>query len=158
MGGTINVILFARPLIKLYHRTHDDDFRLLAIKSCILCIISIVTTMIALIVVGQTNEYMLAISTDQMITCLCITLMYKWNSPIAEILLHCCLYPNRQKNIESGNIEKNLDDQVKATQKKSSQKPDLVNNRSISTKKDCLDTKMSKVNVQKMVKVTSNTI
>ena len=88
-----NTILFVRPLFALNKITgKDDDLKYLAIKQCVLSMIAIVSTIIALLIVAMFNLYVFSICMDFVVSSLCIILMYKWNGKCIEYLCLCCCH------------------------------------------------------------------
>ena len=89
--GSINIILFTKPLIYLYQTRNNDKFKTVAIKQCILSFIAISSSVIALVCVATFNIYVFVINADVIISILCIILMYHWNAYITDKLLCCCI-------------------------------------------------------------------
>ena len=86
-----NTILFVRPLFALSKIIEKDDgLKYLAIKQCVLSMIAIISTIIALLIVAMFNLYIFAIYTDLIVSSLCIILMYKWNGNCIDKLCLCC--------------------------------------------------------------------
>jgi len=77
--GTINIILFSKPLCKMYSRQGRLHFLVVMYRACILAIIAHLTTIAALIAIffGASLESM--ITCDCIISSLCVICMYHWN-------------------------------------------------------------------------------
>eukprot|EP01084_Bolivina_argentea_P059022 107733_1 len=101
IAGMVNIILFARPLVKLYKLTYDYDLKVIIIKQCIFSIIAIVSTLIALVIVGVFNLYIFAISADIIISILSIMCMFQWNAWFTNKILCCCLPRKLPKSVEN---------------------------------------------------------
>ena len=102
ISGIVNIILFTRPLFKLYKQINDTDLKSIAVKQCILSIIAVASTLIGVILIGITNEFVIIIGIDYMVSISSVLLMYKWNSWLTDRLLWCCLQsPNADADIKN---------------------------------------------------------
>jgi len=94
----VNTIIFSRPLFRLHRKrkssnqkkTKQVNFKYVAIKQCILSIISVSSTIFSLLVVAMFNLYVICITFDYVVSVLCIILMYSWNSHIIDKICCCC--------------------------------------------------------------------
>eukprot|EP01084_Bolivina_argentea_P209492 356832_1 len=134
--------LFSQPIFKLQTENAPREFNSLisefsdvnqdvndvdiatlqyiALKQCVLSIISVVSTVFALILMYIANTMSVFVCLDIVISISCIMLMEKWNSKIANFL--CCLCLKKahlkkslQQSIES-NTTKTITDEIELPQ------------------------------------------
>merc|ERR1712154_613460 len=74
-----------------HDKAEIDELRIMAQKQCILSLITIISTLITLIVVGLTGMRHVFGSIDANLSFLCIISMYRWNSKRVEKIFYCCL-------------------------------------------------------------------
>merc|ERR1719491_2077093 len=72
--------------------TDDLSLKQLALKQCVLSMVAILCTLLTLVslIVFGDGVYYMVISTDYMVSSLCIILMYSWNSKVLRSVC-CCL-------------------------------------------------------------------
>eukprot|EP01084_Bolivina_argentea_P202422 345866_1 len=66
----------------------------MAVKQCTLSIITIITTLMAMICVAMFSMEQVFIAVDVNISTLCIVLMYRWNQYLVEKLCCICVKSN----------------------------------------------------------------
>ena len=120
IAGTINLILFIRPIMMLYSLINREDKTLenTTKKQSILSIIAISSTIISLICMGLIGAQQIFISIDIVISLLAVILMYQWNKAITQKLFCCCLYSEqtlKQTKLHIDNITQSVNDSVVRT-------------------------------------------
>eukprot|EP01084_Bolivina_argentea_P030627 56705_1 len=92
-AGAVNCFLFVRPICKLYKLSNDNvSIKKIAYKQCILSLIAIISSILSMAGIGNIpNIVPVFVALDMLISTLCVVLMYKWNSYIAEIMFYCCM-------------------------------------------------------------------
>ena len=91
VSGIISTALFVRPLRKLYSLTLDAELKATMIKQCVLSILAITSTILALGIIAVLNFYILAVAFDVTTSTLSVILTFRWNSWLTNKLLWCCL-------------------------------------------------------------------
>eukprot|EP01083_Nonionella_stella_P000868 2472_1 len=92
-SGIGNCYLFIKPIYKLRELNLRDNTKLkrLATKQMVLCIVTITSSIIAVMGIGLLDFPQVFGGCDIVISTLCIILMYKWNNSTYERLFCCCL-------------------------------------------------------------------
>ena len=108
VAGTVNLYLFVKPLFSILHQIKDRELKSLVIRLSILSVFTIISTIIALIIcmfANGTPIFIFAVGGDELISTLCIILMYKWNTWITDRLLLFCLPSKSMITDDMKNLE-----------------------------------------------------
>jgi len=103
-AGVVNCVLFVSPICKLYKLSADaagDDreassealkIKAVAYRQCFLSMMAILSSLISMAGIGALTDFVAAfVSFDMFVSTVSVILMYKWNAPITNKMLCCCL-------------------------------------------------------------------
>lgn len=77
--GTINMVLFSKPLCAMYRLHKKEYYKIVVIRACIASILAHLTTIAALVAIFFKVPVNAMITADCILSSICVIALYKWN-------------------------------------------------------------------------------